>query len=104
VQEGYVENRNGQLRGLVECDGGGFILRDAPSGVLLSVGLGPGWRQSIRMAVVPDPCGESDRIGDSIDLERGKDDHTFRLDTAAVQVCSRLFNKIDWNAVGRQNQ
>jgi hypothetical protein len=103
VQEGYVENRDGKYRGVVECDGGGFILRKAPSGVLLSIGLGAG-NQSIRMAIVPDPCGESDRINNSVDIERGKDDDTFRLDAVSTQVCSRLFDKIDWEAVGRQNQ
>jgi hypothetical protein len=104
VQGGYVENRDGKYQGVVECDGGGFVLRMAPSGVFLSIGLGAGYRQSIRMAVVPDPCGESDRINNSVDIERGKDDHTFRLDAASTKVCSRLFDKIDWDAVGRQNQ
>ena len=101
VQEGYVENRDGKYRGVVECDGGGFVLRMAPSGVFLSIGLGAGY---IRMAVVPDPCGESERINNSVDIERGKDDHTFRLDAASTKVCSRLFDKIDWDAVGTQNQ
>ena len=104
VQEGYVENREGKYRGVVECDGGGFMLRKAPSGVLLSIGLGAGYRQSIRMSIVSDPCGESDRINNSVDIERGKDDDTFRLDAVSTQVCSRLFDKIDWDAVGRQNQ
>jgi hypothetical protein len=104
VQVGYVKNRDGEYQGLVECDGGGFILRKAPSGVLLSIGLGPGYSQSIRMAVVPDPCGESDRVNNSIDIESGKDDHTFRLDAVSTDVCSRLFDKIDWNAVGKQNR
>jgi hypothetical protein len=104
VQEGSVLNEDGRYRGVVECDGGGFILRKAPSGVLLSIGLGAGYSQSIRMAVVPDPCGESDRINNSEDIERGKDDDTFRLDAVSTQVCSRLFDKIDWDAVGRQNQ
>ena len=54
----------------------------------------------IRMSIVPDPCGESDRPNNSIEIERGKDDHTFRLDAAPNQVCSRLFDKIDWEAVG----
>ena len=40
----------------------------------------------------------------SVEIERGKDDHTFRLDAASKQVCSRLFDKIDWEAVGKQNQ
>jgi hypothetical protein len=102
VQEGYVTTDN---RGMVECDGGGFILHKiSSSGVLLSIGLGAGYNQSIRMAVVPDPCGESGRIDNSVDIERGKDDHTFRLDAVSNQVCSRLFGKIDWNAVGKQNQ
>lgn len=104
VQEGYVENKNGKYRGVVECDGGGFILRKFPSGVLLSIGLGIGYNQSIRMTVVPDPCGESDRINNSVDIDGGKDDHTFRLDSVSTQVCSRLFDKIDWGAVGRRNQ
>jgi hypothetical protein len=59
VQEGYVEERDAEYRGIVECDGGGFVLRKIASGMLLSIGLGPGWRQSIRMAVIPDPCGEN---------------------------------------------
>jgi hypothetical protein len=104
VQEGYVENGDGKYRGVVECDGGGFILQKAPSGVLLSIGLGVGYNQSIRMAVVPDPCGESGRINNSVNIERGKDDHTFSLDAVSTQVCSRLFGRIDWDAVGRQNQ
>ena len=104
VQEGYVENWDGKYRGVVECDGGGFILQKAPSGVLLSIGLGVGYNQSIRMAVVPDPCGESGKINNLVDIERGKDDHTFRLAAVSTQVCSRLFGKIDWDAVGRQNQ
>jgi hypothetical protein len=104
VQEGYVENRDGKYWGVVECDGGGFILQKAPSGVLLSIGLGAGYNQSIRMAIVPDPCGESDRINNSIDIKKGKDDHTFRLDAASSQVCSRLFDKIDWDAVEKTNQ
>jgi hypothetical protein len=103
VQLGYVENSNGEYRGVVECDGGGFLLRNTPSGLLLSMGLGPG-NHRIRMTVVPDPCGESGRINNSIDIEGGKDDHTFRLDASPIQVCSRLFSKIDWDAVGRQNQ
>ena len=103
VQEGSVKNSDGKYRGVVECDGGGFILQKAPSGVLLSIGLqdSAGY---IRMAAVPDPCGESDRINKSVDIERGKDDDTFRLDAVSTQVCSRLFDKIDWDAVGRQNQ
>ena len=100
VQEGYVENGGGEYRGVVECDGGGFILQKIPSGMMLSIGLGPGFKQSIRMSIVPDPCGESDRPNNSIEIERGKDDHTFRLDAAPNQVCSRLFDKIDWEAVG----
>ena len=103
VQLGPVENRNGQYQGVVECDGGGFVLQKNPSGVLLSIGLGPGRSEGIRMAVVPDPCGESDRINNSVDIKRGKDDHTFRLDAVSTKVCSRLFDKIDWDAVGRQN-
>jgi hypothetical protein len=100
VQEGYVQNWEGKYRGMVECDGGGFILRRVPSGVLLSIGLGAGYAQKgIRMAVVPDPCGESDK---SVDIERGKDDDTFRLNAVSTRVCSRLFDKIDWDAVGRQ--
>ena len=71
-----------------------------PSGMMLSIGLGPGFKQSIRMSIVPDPCGESDRPNNSTEIERGKDDHTFRLDAAPNQVCSRLFDKIDWEAVG----
>lgn len=104
VQAGYVENRDGTYRGVVECDGGGFTLRQIPSGVLLSIGLGAGYRQSIRMTVVPDPCGESAQFNNSVDIERGKDDNTFRLDAVSNQVCARLFDKIDWNAVGSQNQ
>jgi hypothetical protein len=105
VQEGFVESSGGKYRGVVECDGGGFVLQKIPSGVLLSLGLGPEFvNQGIRMAIVPDPCGESVRLNNSIEVERGKDDHTFRLDTAAKRVCSRLFDKIDWQAVGRQNQ
>jgi hypothetical protein len=104
VQEGYVEERDGEYRGIVECDGGGFVLRKFQSGMLLSIGLGLGWKQSIRMVVGPDPCGESGVANNSIDVERGKDDHIFRLDSTAKQVCSRLFDKIDWDAVGRQNQ
>jgi hypothetical protein len=104
VQMGYVKNSDGKYQGVVECDGGGFILQKIPSGVLLSIGLGPGYNQSIRMAIVPDPCGESGRINNSVGVERGKDDHTFRLDAVSAQVCSRLFGRIDWDAVGRQNQ
>jgi hypothetical protein len=48
------------------------------------------------MAVVPDPCGESDR---TVYIERGKDDDTFRLNAVSTQVCSRLFDKIDWDAI-----
>jgi hypothetical protein len=103
VQEGSVWNKDGRYRGVVECDGGGFLLRKAPSEVLLSIGLGDS-AGYIRMAVIPDPCGESYRINNSVDIDRGKDDHTFRLDTVPTRVCSRLFDKIDWDAVGRQNQ
>jgi hypothetical protein len=94
VQQGSVEIRDGKYRGMVECDGGGFILRKVPSGVLLSIGLGAGYLQSIRMAVVPGPCGDNSEY-----IERGKDDDTFRLNAVSTQVCSRLFDKIDWNAV-----
>lgn len=104
VQLGGVENRDGQYRGVVACDGGGFVLQKIPSGALLSIGLGPGGSQGIRMAVVPDPCGESDRINNSVNIDRGKDDRTFRLDAVSPKVCSRLFDKIDWDAVGKQNQ
>lgn len=104
VQEGIIENRDGRYQGVVECDGGGFVLQKDPSGVLLSIGLGPGGSQGIRMAVVPDPCGESDRINNLVNIDRGKDDHTFRLDAVPTKVCTRLFDKIDWDAVGRQNQ
>jgi hypothetical protein len=31
-QEGYVENKDGAYRGVVECDGGVFVLRTASSG------------------------------------------------------------------------
>lgn len=103
VQEGFVENNGGQYRGIVECDGGGFVLQKTPGGMLLSIGLGQGFKQSIRMAVVPDPCGESGNATNSVELERGKDDHTFRLDAASKQVCSRLSDKIDWEAIGKQN-
>jgi hypothetical protein len=34
VQQGLVEIRDGKYRGIVECDGGGFILRKVPSVVL----------------------------------------------------------------------
>jgi hypothetical protein len=104
VQEGYVEYSGGKYRGVVECDGGGFLLRKIPSGVLLSIGLGAGFSQYIRMAIVPDPCGASGQIANSIDIESGKDDRTFRLDVLSTRVCSRLFDKIDWNSVGKQNQ
>jgi hypothetical protein len=42
VQEGYVEERDGEYQGIVECDGGGFVLRKFQSGMFLSIGLGPG--------------------------------------------------------------
>jgi hypothetical protein len=104
VQEGDVKSRNGgEYEGIVECDGGGFILQRIPSGALLSLGLGTGRTDYIRVAVVPDPCGEGEQTNKAY-IERGKDDHTFRLDTRSAQVCSRLFDKIDWDAVGRQNQ
>jgi hypothetical protein len=104
VQVGNVENRDGIYRGVVECDGGGFRLRKDSSGLLLSIGLGLGNSQGIRMAVVPDPCGESSRINNSEDVVRGKDDDTFRLYAVSTNVCSRLFDKIDWDAVGKMNQ
>jgi hypothetical protein len=97
VQEGYVGNDDGEFRGVVECDGGGFTLRKSQTGVFLSI-------ESIRMAIVPDPCGESDRINNSTDIKRGRDDHIFRLESAPAQVCSRLFDKIDWDSVDKQNQ
>lgn len=99
VQEGYVENRNEKYRGVVECDGGGFLLQKISSGALLSIGLGPGYSQSIRMAIVPDPCGESGRVNNSVEIGQGKDDRTFRLNAAPTNVCSQLFDKIDWKAV-----
>lgn len=104
IQEGFVESRDGEYRGIVECDGGGFVLQKIPSGTLLSIGLGPGFKQSIRMTVVPDPCGEGGQPNNSVEIERGKDDHVFQLDAAPKQVCTRLFDKIDWDALGKQNQ
>ena len=104
VQEGYVEKNEGALRGIVECDGGGFRLQKDASGVLLSIGLWPGNDSRIRMAIVPDPCGEGGRISNSIDVVRGKDDDTFRLYAVSTNVCYRLFDKIDWGAVGKVNQ
>jgi hypothetical protein len=100
VQEGYVQkSTDRQLMGVVECDGGGFTLDKVPSGVLLSLGdLG------IRMAVVPDPCGESDRPNNSTYIERGKDDGTFRLDAVSSRACSRVFDQIDWDAVAKHNE
>jgi len=72
AQEGYIDESG--VRGIVECDGGGFRLQKIPSGMLLSIDEG------IRMARVDDPCGESDRPNASSWFERGKDDHTFQLD------------------------
>jgi len=86
-----------QLRGIVDCDGGGFTLRNTPSGILLSL-------EGIRMAIVPEPRGETGRIDNTVDIGKGKDDDTFRSDAVSTLVCSRLFDKIDWNAVGNQNQ
>jgi hypothetical protein len=58
VREGTVWNMDGRYQAVVECDGGGFTIRKAPSGVLLSIGfpigLGPDY---IRMSIVPGPCG-----------------------------------------------
>lgn len=104
VQEGFVEESNGQYRGVVECDGGGFTLSRTGSGVLLSIGLGAGYKQSMRMAIIPDPCGESDKVDNSTEIEPGKDDRTFRLDVVPDRVCHQLFDKLDWDAVGRQNR
>lgn len=104
VQEGSVEDRDGKQQGIVECDGGGFILQKNPSGVLLSIGLGKGFEERIRMSIVPDPCGYSDRVNNSVEIEGGKDDRTFRLYAVPNQFCSSVFGKIDWEAVGRQNQ
>jgi hypothetical protein len=100
VQEGYVQkSTDRQLVGVVECDGGGFRLDKVPSGILLALGdLG------IRMAVVPDPCGESDRANNSTYIERGKDDGTFRLDAVSSRACSRAFDQIDWDAVAKHNE
>ena len=100
VQEGYIqESTDRKLMGIVECDGGGFILHKIPSGMLLSIG-----DQGTRMAVVPDPCGESDRVNNSTYIERGKDDGTFRLDGVSIQACSRAFDQIDWDAVAKHNE
>ena len=74
AQEGYVDESG--VRGIVECDGGGFRLQKIPSGMLLSLD------QRIQMARVDDQCGESDQPNSYIDVERGKDDHTFQLDAA----------------------
>ena len=68
----------------------------------LSIGLGLGYRQSIRMAIIS--WGESGRINNATDIARGTDDHTFHLGVTSVQACSRLLNKFDWGSVGRQNQ
>lgn len=100
VQEGYVqESTDRKLTGIVECDGGGFMLQEVSSGMLLSIS-----DQGVRMAIVPDPCGESDRLNNSTYVERGKDDRTFRLDAVSSQACSRAFNQIDWDAVAKQNE
>ena len=53
VQEGFVDNSGGEYRGVVECDGGGFVLQKIPSGMLLTIGLGTGYKQTIRMAMCP---------------------------------------------------
>jgi hypothetical protein len=82
VQEGYVQkSTDRQLMGAVECGGGGFTLDKVPSGIPLSPGdLG------IRMPVVPDPCGESDRANNSTYIERGKDDGTFPLERDEIRL------------------
>jgi hypothetical protein len=104
VQLGDVENRNGEYRGIVECDGGGFRLEFTPPSALLSIGLGKGYSQTLRMAVVPDPCGESQLVDNSVAIESGKDDDTFRLDAASNRVCRAVFDSVNWNAVSQQNQ
>ena len=89
VQEGYVEEKDGNYRGVVECDGGGIRLRRDPSGAIVSIGFGDGYGERIRMSVAPDPCGDGDSNKETIDIERGKDDGTFRLDAVPVHFCSR---------------
>jgi hypothetical protein len=77
VQEGFGKISDGKYNGVVECDGGGFILQKEPSGVLVSIGLGPGSNEGIQMAVLPGPCGEGDQNNSTVDLKKGKDDDTF---------------------------
>ncbi len=104
VQTGFVEKSDGEYRGVVDCDGGGFTLRKTPTGALLSIGLGDGYKQSIRMATIPDPCGDGGNGENSMEFERGRDDRTVLLNIAPDRVCRQLFDNIDWAPIGLQNR
>ena len=78
VQEGDLLKNGAGYTGQVECDGGGVALQQMrTTGALMYLGH-PNGGKYLRVAVMPDPCGEGDqRITQSIDIVPGTDDVTF---------------------------
>jgi hypothetical protein len=104
VQEGDLLKDGAGYTGQVECDGGGFALHPRDTGALMSLGR-PNGGKYLRVAVVPDPCGESDQsITQSTTIVPGTDDAAFLLNATPLQVCTRVLGRIDWDAVGQTNE
>ncbi len=105
VPEGDLLKNGAGYTGQVECDGGGFALQQMrTTGALMYLGH-PNGGKYLRVAVVPDPCGEGDhRITQSTDVVPGTDDVTFLLNATPLQVCNQVLGRIDWIAVGRTNE
>ena len=65
----------------------------------------PNGGKYLRVAVMPDPCGEGDqRITQSIDIVPGTDDVTFLLNTMPLQVCNQVLGRIEMPLAGQTNK
>jgi len=104
VQEGDLLKDGAGYTGQVECDGGGFGLHPRATRALMSLGH-PNGGKYLRVAAVPDPCGEGDeRITQSTTIVPGIEDGAFLLNATPLQVCMRILGRFDWNAVGQTNE
>jgi hypothetical protein len=78
---------------VVDCDGGSFDFNLIPGGLHMSI------EYSLRMAVVPDPCGEGREAITQSTTIGGGDDREFLLQQVPVQVCTMVMGRIDWDSI-----
>jgi hypothetical protein len=94
VQTANLISKTGSIyHASVDCDGAGFDFNLIPGGLHMSI------KYSLRMAIVPDPCGEGREAITQSTTIGGGDDREFLLQQVPVQGCTTVTGRIDWDSI-----